>query len=901
MLANNLRFEKVEVPSYEFRLETSAIVLQLGEQKILIVALYRPSNPENNVQFDFFFEKFENILDKLVATMRKRRVQRIILAGDFNINMLRAHAPAIRLGKLMEKFELYLVNEESATRVAAASSTLIDLIYYGPGEMNDAFASVVQNFFSDHESVICEVNVAVPVISDKFIEVRDFNDERINSFAACLALQNWLAVAYAATVDEKYDCFLSIFRSLFEQFFPKRRKLIRANQLTKTKLSEEVKRQRSLVFRLGKEVKKIPPSDLKDEKNAEFKIQKKEYLRRLNTEIRVSNNRVINNAENKTKAAWSLLKKSAGKVVETERIERVVVNGKEVCNPLSIASALNGTFVVPPPVELGNALHSPISLPTCNSSLFLCPAGVQEIISVLRSLPSKRSAGWDEIPIFLAKRVAPYIAAPLADIVNASFRDGVFPKSMKRAIVTPLFKKGDRLDVKNYRPISSLPTFSKILEKCFLLRLFSFYEVNNLLPGSQHGFIKGRCTATALFEFIVKLHEHLEKKQKVLGIFYDLSNAFGTICVPLLLRKFEFQGVRGVALEWLRSALTGRTQAVKLRVMDGKFEKFVYSEELLLERGTPQGGIISPFGFDVSIGDMPVHVAVGLLLNYADDSSSLVFSRTTCGLMKEAQLAVNLMSDFCRDNFLTLNQTKTVVLNFQLRRPVLDRDNFNLTLNGENLTESDVTKFLGLYLAHNLKWTEHSDYVVGKLNSAVFLINNLMHSVDEKYLKMVYYAYCHSIMSYGIVIWGGSNRALDEVFLAQKKVVRALAGERYWRSTEPLCSAKPLFARFGFLPIFSIYLFESCKFVRKYPHYLKKTSEVHDHQTRAKCDLYVPAQALLISNQNPLTCMSSLYNKLPVSVRLEPRYKGFETSLRRFVHVHKFYDRKEFFQFMNAL
>jgi hypothetical protein len=92
----------------------------------------------------------------------------------------------------------------------------------------------------------------------------------------------------------------------------------------------------------------------------------------------------------------------------------------------------------------------------------------------------------------------------------------------------------------------------------------NFFQVNGLLPASQHGFLKGRCTDTALFQFFIHLYKSMQHKFKVLGIFYYLTDAFGSVCVPLILKKFEHLGVRGIPLQWLKSALSGRSQKVKL-------------------------------------------------------------------------------------------------------------------------------------------------------------------------------------------------------------------------------------------------------------------------------------------------------------------------------------------------
>jgi Reverse transcriptase (RNA-dependent DNA polymerase) len=210
------------------------------------------------------------------------------------------------------------------------------------------------------------------------------------------------------------------------------------------------------------------------------------------------------------------------------------------------------------------------------NALFLQPVNAAEIMHFIKLMPNKKSCGYDGIPMFLLKKIAPLIAAPLAHIINSSFEQGKYPSAMKQAIVVPIYKKGDSLDSKNYRPISNLPSFSKVLENCFLIRLTNFFCDNDLLPPSQHGFLKGKSTMTALYEYLNEVYAALEAKQKVLSIFFDLSNAFGTVCPDVLLVKLERCGVRGLALDWLRSALTGRSQKVKLKSVQGNVELDVF-------------------------------------------------------------------------------------------------------------------------------------------------------------------------------------------------------------------------------------------------------------------------------------------------------------------------------------
>ena len=145
-------------------------------------------------------------------------------------------------------------------------------------------------------------------------------------------------------------------------------------------------------------------------------------------------------------------------------------------------------------------------------------------------------------------------------------------------------------------------------------------------------------------------------------------------------------------------------------------------------------------------------------------------------------------------------------------------------------------------------------------------------------------------MQYGVIFWGSSKSVLHNVFIAQKRLVRALAGERYWPADVPLCSARPLFERLELLPVFSIYLLEACKFVRKHSHYFRTASVVHSYETRRRNNVYVDTLSL----HSPYSCMMRLYNSLPGNVKAEKNYLKFVKILRKFVYARRFYSMDEY-------
>jgi hypothetical protein len=142
---------------------------------------------------------------------------------------------------------------------------------------------------------------------------------------------------------------------------------------------------------------------------------------------------------------------------------------------------------------------------------------------------------------------------PLADICNAFFASGTFPERLKVAIVKPLHKKGNTGEVQNYRPISLLSDFSKIVEKLMYNRLMSFIIKNNILHDTQHGFREGKSTETAAHTFLENIQKAIDKKVNLNGIFFYLSKAYDVLDNNILLFKLEKYGIRDLVNQWFKT------------------------------------------------------------------------------------------------------------------------------------------------------------------------------------------------------------------------------------------------------------------------------------------------------------------------------------------------------------
>ena len=203
---------------------------------------------------------------------------------------------------------------------------------------------------------------------------------------------------------------------------------------------------------------------------------------------------------------------------------------------------------------------------------FFKPITTNEIIEIIDASKNNSSNGYDEIDISVVKRVSHILCYPLCKIFNSSLSKGIFPEKLKIAKVVPVFKNGSTDTLNNYRPISVLPVFSKILERCLYNRLLEFLNQCDIISKSQYGFRAGHSTSSALIDFVHRASGALDNRQILLALFLDLSKAFDTLDHDILLDKLYNYGIRGVLLEWFKSYLSSRKQYVNFGKSKSEFK-----------------------------------------------------------------------------------------------------------------------------------------------------------------------------------------------------------------------------------------------------------------------------------------------------------------------------------------
>ena len=253
-----------------------------------------------------------------------------------------------------------------------------------------------------------------------------------------------------------------------------------------------------------------------------------------------------------------------------------------------------------------------------------------------------------------------------------------------------IFKKGDRCNISNYRPIAILFFLSKIFERCMYRRLMNIAVVNNLFTPNQYGFLKGKSTHDALLHLTENIYDCFNGRDGsfCINIFVDFRKCFDTINHSILLRKLELYGITGNLLILVKNYLTNRTQSVRIQNS--------ISPPLPITKGVPQGSVLGPLLFLFFINDLPNISDVFTPVLYADDTTLSFRCTSIPQATSICNRELHKFYDWVVANKLTINFDidKTYFMIHTFRN--LDLIDLNLNLGNNNLTKCNVCKFLGV-------------------------------------------------------------------------------------------------------------------------------------------------------------------------------------------------------------
>lgn len=404
-------------------------------------------------------------------------------------------------------------------------------------------------------------------------------------------------------------------------------------------------------------------------------------------------------------------------------------SGKEVAE--EFASNFTKAFIEEPPGRL-----PAISTSANPHSISTVVFDTEEIKQLLRTLATDTSPGPDQIDARVLKFCSDGLALPLSLIMTCSFRHHILPDDWLCGIVTPIYKKGDKLQAHNYRPITLTSLVCKIAEKIIQAKMFEFAVKYSILPPQQHGFIPGRSVITNLLTCVNDWTISINQGSPVDIIYLDFAKAFDRVPRKRLLKKLHNHGIRGDLLSWIEAYLSHRSFQVRV---GGDL-----SAPHPVVSGVPQGSTLGPLLFLLYTADLP-SIIKSRSAFFADDTKIYGNPLEDGDKLQED---IDAVERWCRDWLLPVNPDKCSVMYMGRNNPKT-----LYKIDGKQIKEVTTQVDLGIMISSDLSWTPHIEFIVAKANRMLYLIRRGFPGCSLENLGQFYRTYIRPIIEYAGPVW----------------------------------------------------------------------------------------------------------------------------------------------------
>ena len=712
--------------------------------------------------------------------------------------------------------------------------------------------------------------------------IRNMGQRNIAKFISEMNMIDWQFVLNETDTAMAYRKFHEAISLKYNACFPYRRiskRYYKNKPWLSTALKESIKIKNKLYVKS------------KRSGNSEKVSYYKKYINKLNQLIRSAERKhfhdVLLEHKSNLKKSWQVIKTVINKRKYTPVNTKFKVNGATTNDGNVIANRFNSFFV-----NVGTVLAKSISPTDKNpvdyiqqdmiSNLYFDPVTEQEIYKITDKFKDS-AAGWDDLKSTMIKHIKESITTPLVHICNRSFETGIFPSELKIANVVPIYKSGDEMVFSNYRPVSVLPVFSKLLERLVYNRLISHINDNKLLYEYQFGFQKGKSTYLAIMMLVDKITEALDQGECVVGVFLDFSKAFDTVDHNILLQKLHKYGICGVELLWFEDYLSNRMQYVTYNNHKSSREK--------INCGVPQGSILGPILFLLYINDLASVSEFCFSVLFADDTNMFITGKDMNVLCRQLNEDLRNIQEWLQCNKLSLNVLKTHYMVFTPKNKVIG--DIEVNIHDVQIQRAYTTKFLGVQIDSKLTWKMHIEYTCKKLSKCVGILCKARKKLYKSTLISLYYSFAYPYFIYCNHVWGTNYPScLERIYLIQKQLIRIITCSPFRAHTGPLYFANKILNVYDINDsIIGSFMYE-CLYgtiPEIFRNYFQRIADVHDHNLRNVNDLYVPYGRLDIRKFSIKIAGANLWNSLPSFVKNSQSIHIFKKNMRRYLVEKKRY------------
>jgi exonuclease III len=754
-------------------------------QQIILGNIYRP--PRNNREE---IASFLNSFCEMISKINQSKCD-TILAGDYNFDLIKhdANVPTKQFIDLITSSG-FSPKITIPTRFGNKSATLLDNFFLKSNTQNlNSLAGVMLDQISDHQTCFLAYHKikydvyrgkkkTVIKRSDNFFEdvSNEINTEDIMSVITEEHDVNTNCATLVDILKQAVDKFTTISTCKVNKYKHKLSPWITFGIMRSIRTRD----------RLYRKIKKSKPGSNEYElMNSNLKIYNQVLQKTIREARRLFHHGQFEESKNDARKTWKAINSVFNRNRVDEKLpEFIKIDDEKIEQPQAntLLNTLNMHFA-----SIGSKLSETITTSAENSiesylnsidqrvdAFHFELISVEHIEKIIDELQPKNSCASDGISTKLVKALKNKISKPMTFIINQCFQTGCFPNILKIAKVKSLFKKGDPHDPNNYRPISILPSLSKIIEKVMQKQIVRYFESNEMFYENQYGFRAKHSTELAVVELVDRLSTAMDRGEIPISIFIDLSKAFDCLNHSILLKKLSHYGFNEQALNLMKNYLKDRKQYI---------ESSGYTSIMMdIDTGVPQGSILGPLLFLIYINDFSKASEHFDMINFADDTALVSNLRTTTNLTSQKiESELNKVSDWLKVNKLSINVKKTKAMVFHSARKKVTTP--TIKLHNEQIEFVDSLSYLGIVLDRHLSWKEHVDSTASKISKTIGALCKLKHFLPQNTLKLIYDSLIHCKIKYGILVWGeNSNRIMN----LQKKAIRIISKSRYNSHCDPI-------------------------------------------------------------------------------------------------------------------
>ena len=696
----------------------------------------------------------EYILPKIINSINSLDNQNVMLVGDFNFRNIDWKSG--KCSRPLEQFFIDSINDnllEQMIDIPTRGSNILDLVFVGD-------PSAVQNYdtfppfgSSDHNIVSVDIKCMIPRVNRSPRKIYLYTKGNFEDMNENLASYDWDDVLKSKDLNNNWEIFKEIYQENIDRFVPT--KMVKPGQrqifpwvrYKSVRKSKSKSRKAKVKARMsGLSADQFLAEEAKLEADASVLNAKAHYENKLIHQIKGDPKRFFNYTRHFTRSSSS--------------IDILEHNGSKITDDEAKADILNNFFVSvtkdEPPTE---SYHFESS----SSPTFILrdiTFSVSDVRKKLSKLKANKASGPDGVSVNVLRNCLNF-DYPLHILFTMSLNSGVVPSDWRDANVTPLFKKGSRTSSTNYRPVSLTSQVVKLLERLVYDSVLEVLIKNGTISCDQHGFQDKCSCVTQLLECLNDWTINFEEGVQTDVIYLDFAKAFDTVPHKRLLIKLKNCGIRGNALNWIRSFLSDRRQRVILRNGVSGWENVL--------SGVPQGSILGPLLFLIYVNDIPESV-LSTAKMFADDTKLYrkIKFLEDCNVLQDD---LNNLSVWTSKWLLNFNATKCVVV--KIKMSIL----YMYTLNGHVLEQAITQKDLGITISDDLKPSVHISNIIKRANQRTGLIRRCFTDLTKDKVVTLYTSLIRPVLEYASPAWNPHmKKDIQALESAQRRCLR-LAGE----------------------------------------------------------------------------------------------------------------------------